>query len=409
MKSKTCLSSALMLFVFISCNVTSAISQSVSTKGIFVDFDETGKVKKQIQQKDKRFLPAYAELINKAETALNEGPFSVTDKKKVPPSGDKHDYLSLGPYWWPDPSKPDGLPYIRKDGERNPETTGENVDSSRKSKMFNNVEILSWAFYFSGEVKYAQKVVELLEAWFIDPRTKMNPNLNYAQGIPGISEGRGIGIIDWAGINKLISPIQILEASGFLPPDKKEALSGWFDDYLTWLCTSDYGKDEDDYFNNHGTHFDVQAVGIALFLGKIDMAKKRLENAKSKRIVAQIEPDGSQPHELARTKSLSYSTMNLRGFILLADMAQRVGVDLWNFETTDGRGIKKALDFLLPFVCGEKKWEHQQISDMEEAMESLKLNYHIAAVKTGDKRYSEVARSLRPATKLDILLYPLFE
>jgi hypothetical protein len=183
----------------------------------------------------------------------------------------------------------------------------------------------------------------------------------------------------------------------------------WFDAYLNWLCTSKYGKDEDDYFNNHGTYFDVQAAGIALFLGKTDMAKERLENVKSKRIAAQIEPDGSQPHELARTKSLSYSTMNLRGFIVLADMAQRAGVDLWNFETTDGRGIRKALDFLLPFVRGEKKWEYKQISDMEGAMESLKLNYHLAAVKTGDKRYLEAAQSAAPATGLDILLYPLFE
>jgi len=410
MKFRILFISILVIFTFHNCKDNPAQSRSKIINGIFVDFDDIEKVRKQIRQKNEYFLAAYNALVDKAEIALNENPYSVIDKKKVPPSGDKHDYLSMGPYWWPDPSKPNGLPYIRRDGEVNPETRGENVDTDKKSKMLNNVETLTWAFYFSGNNKYAQKAVELIETWFVNRETKMNPNLNYAQGIPGRQEGRGIGIIDFSGINKLISPAQILESHGKFTVEIREKLYDWFDQYLNWLITSDYGKDEDDERNNHGTWFDVQSAGIALFLGKTEMAKARLENVKAKRIATQIEPDGSQPLEIARTRSLSYSSMNLRGFIHLANMARTVGVDLWNFETADGRGIRKALDFLLPYVKNKKKWESQQITDLEEALEGLKINYIIGAVKTGNDEYLEVMQSLsKPATELEILLYPVFD
>lgn len=330
------------------------------------------------------------------------------DKKRTPPSGDKHDYLSMGPYWWPDPDKPDGLPYMRRDGEVNPETRGDNVDRTSASKLFSNVETLGWAFYFSGEEKYAEKAKQLIETWFINPETKMNPNLNYAQGIPGRTEGRGIGIIDWAGINRLISPFQFLEATGFLEGETKSQLYNWFDEYHNWLVSSKNGIDEDDYFNNHGTWFDVQVVGIEMMLGKTDLAKARLEQAKTKRIASQIEPDGSQPHELARTKSLSYSTMNLRGFIHLAKMGRKNEVDLWNFETEDGRSIQKALDYLLPVARNEKEWIYQQLGDFGDALETLKIDFLMAGSLFDQPEYIEVAKTIQnPEDNIETLLYPI--
>lgn len=280
-----------ILFLFLSVQ---AFSQN--STGIFVDFNQTEKVKELIQQKDGNYLPAYKKLIEQAEQAMKEGPFSVVYKKRTPPSGDKHDYLSMGPYWWPDPSKPNGLPYMRKDGERNPETRGDNVDRTSAGNLFFNVKTLAWAYYFSNDEKYAKKTLELFETWFINQKTKMNPNLNYAQGIPGICTGRGIGIIDWSGINSLISPIQILEDKKLIPLEIKTQLHNWFNEYLHWLVSSEYGQNEDKYFNNHGTWFDVQVVSIALLLNKKDMAKERLENITKARIRSQIEPDGSQPH-----------------------------------------------------------------------------------------------------------------
>jgi hypothetical protein len=154
----------------------------------------------------------------------------------------------------------------------------------------------------------------------------------------------------------------------------------------------------------------VQVAGIELMLGKIEMAKTRLETAKTKRIASQIEPDGSQPLELARTKSLGYSTMNLRGFLHLAYLGQKTGVDLWNFETDDGRSIKKALDFLLPFATGEKGWQHQQLGDLDEAIENLKTDFLMAASVFGDAEYRKIAKSIKSQEKtIETLIYPVGE
>lgn len=396
------------IVLILAAMLINVAGSSKNINGIFVDFSKIKKVKTQIKKGNETYLPAYHALIERADEALTEGPFSVMDKKRTPPSGNKHDYLSMGPYWWPDPSKPNGLPYMRKDGEVNPETRGNNVDRSSAAKLFSNVESLGWAYYFSGDEIYAQKALQLLETWFINPETRMNPNLNYAQGIPGRTEGRGIGIIDWASINRLISPIQILEAGGILKGTTKDKLYQWFTQYLNWLETSKNGVDEDDYFNNHGTWYDAQVVGIELMLGQKQKAKARLEQVKTKRIASQIEPDGSQPHELARTKSMGYSTMNLRAYIHLANMGNKVGVDLWDFKTADGRSIRKALAYLQPYALGEKRWTHQQLGSMEEAIESLKSDFLMAASSTGNTDYRKVAETMkRPRTELNILLYPL--
>ena len=123
---------------------------------------------------------------------MDKGPYSVMDKDIIPPSGDKHDYISQGPYWWPDTTKPDGLPYIRRDGVVNPERE-KFTDRRNLSNLLEATDFLSKAYYFSEDEKYATKIIELLQVWFLNDATKMNPHLEYGQGIPGITEGRGIG------------------------------------------------------------------------------------------------------------------------------------------------------------------------------------------------------------------------
>ncbi len=213
----------IILFTIVNISLIGCKVKEMKTaqpvKGIFIDFSLTEKVKARIGEN--QFRPAYSALIERADVALTEGPFSVIQKKQVPPSGDKHDYMSIGPYWWPDSTKTNGLPYIRKDGYINPEFLADQTDVAIKNKMFSNLETLTWAAYFSGERKYAEKAVELLDVWFINPETRMNPNLDYAQGIPGICEGRGIGIIDWSGIHVLITSVQILDSQGLLSPQFK--------------------------------------------------------------------------------------------------------------------------------------------------------------------------------------------
>lgn len=301
-------------------------------------------------------------IVRQAERAIRYGPLTVTAKTRTPPSGDKRDYLSLAPYWWPDPLKKNGLPWVRKDGRVNPETRGEHVDVGTKARFFSTMEALGEAAYLTGEAKYGKAGAKFLFHWFVNPDTRMNPNLKYAQAIPGRSEGRAAGIIEWCGIDSLLSSIQILRALGYVPRETDVAIGRWFSDYATWLQTSDIGKDEAKAKNNHGTWYDAQLVAILLFLEREDEAKRILDTVTRRRIAGQIEPDGRQPHELARTKSLSYSKMNLRAFIKLADHGKRPGVDLWNYETSDGRSIRKAREFLEPYVEGEKKWPYRRIT-----------------------------------------------
>jgi Alginate lyase len=369
------------------------------------DGRDLAKVKQRAAAGDKQLAAVLTKLRERADRELKTKPLTVVNKPKAPPSGDKHDYVSMAPYFWPDPKKKDGLPYIRRDGQVNPER--EKYDAPLLKKMAQAVSTLALAYYLTGEERYARHAAELLRVWFLDAKTRMNPNLNYAQFIRGVNQGRGIGIIDTVALLQVVDAIGMLEGARSWTRADQTGMKKWFRDYLKWMRSSKGGKEEAAAANNHGSWYDVQVATYALFVGEArELVKRFLEASKAKRITRQIEPDGRQPLELKRTKPFDYSQVNLRALFALATLGDRVGVDLWHFETKDGRGIRKALDWLIPYATGEKKWQYKQITRLRGG--SLAPLLRRAAVAYQEKRYEKMIEKLRGRTDLGTagLLYP---
>jgi hypothetical protein len=325
------------------------------------------RVKEEAARGDKAHGPALARLRQEADAALKAGPFSVVNKKLTPPSGDKHDYMSVAPYWWPDPARPDGLPYIRKDGERNPARNSDATDNAAESAMAAAVETLGLAYFFTDDERYAEHAVKLLRTWFIDPATRMNPNLNFAQSIPGVTPGRPAGVIDTVDLIGMLEGVALLARSRAYTGKDDEALRAWFQDYLAWLMQSEIGLGEKAATNNHGSWYDAQVVRFALHAGRKDVAQRVAADAGMGRIAAQIQADGRQPRELGRTRSFHYSGYNLTALFTLAAMSANanLGTDLFTFQTHDGRSLRRALNYLLPFLNPDVPWPYQQLGSRD--------------------------------------------
>jgi hypothetical protein len=355
-----------------------------------IDGPTLAETKRRIQSGDKSFAAALTKLETDARQALQQKPLSVVTKAVTPASGTKHDYMSQAPYFWPNPNQPDGLPYINRDGERNPEIT-KIADHLALDQMEGAVRTLSLAYYFNQDEEYAAKATQLLRAWFLDPATRMNPNLEYAQFIPGVNTGRGIGLIETRGLMDVVDAIGLLAGSKSWTPADQKALEAWFSKFLEWMQESRNGREESGKKNNHGTFYDVQAMSFALFLRRNELAKQIAEAAKAKRIALQVEPDGRQPLELVRTKAWSYSNMNLDGLMLLARLAESVGVDLWTYQTKEGRGIRAAIEYLYPYAMEDRQWTYQQIGGFEgklffPLMRRAAAHYHDQKFKAAELR-----------------------
>jgi hypothetical protein len=352
------------LYVILIISCSSVFAQTNNNTGFLLQNEQKLSVlKKQYKDGDETATQEINSLLADADKTLTAGPYSVTvNKTKVAPSGNAHDYVSQAPYWWADPSKPDGKPYIRKDGERNPEIYLLH-DDTQLNELCQAVKKLSFAFYFTGKEQYAQKAASLMDTWFIKADTKMAPNLNYAQYIPGINDGRGIGIIESRALANIPDALAMMQDSKSITDNLKGGVKQWFAEYLKWLQTSKNGTDEKGSQNNHGTFYDMQVVDFAIFTGDEKLAREVLQKRTIMRMDTQFTIDGKQPLELERTKSWGYSNMNLDGWCRLAVLADRLDIDLWHTEK-DGRGIKKCIEWLMPYLLKQKEWAYKQIEPM---------------------------------------------
>jgi hypothetical protein len=342
---------------------------------------------------DPAIAPAYAAVMKRADAALAGPTYTVVDKARTPPSGDKHDYISMGPYWWPDPTKPNGEPYLRRDGEFNPERSTNAFDVSDLDAMSASVEALSLAYWFTDDARYAIKAAQLLRVWFLDPATRMNPNTRYAQGVPGRSTGRAEGVLDTYRLLKVIEGVGLLAPSKALSNADQKGLERWFADYTTWMRTDPNGREEQAAANNHGIWFDYQLTGFSLFAREDALARQVVAEAGARRIATQVDPNGSLPLELKRTRALHYSYFALEALVGTAQFGRCVELDLWRYQTADGRGLRAAFDFLAPYVGAEASFPYPELKPQDASSEALPL-FAAAASAYGDRALADKAATL---------------
>jgi hypothetical protein len=299
-------------------------------------------------------------LLDKADKAMRTPLVTVVDKAKPSPTGDAHDYISYARYWWPDPAKPDGLPFIRKDGHHNREQVAAG-DRHKIDLLVDHVNVLAQGWARLHREDCARRAGEWLRAWFVTPATRMNPSLDYAQVRLGHGKnlGNAAGVLDTRAFAKLMEALPLLRGSPALTAADEAAVRQWFTEFYHWLETGKSAVEEHAAENNHGSWFLVQAVAIARYLGRDDAARRLCEEDRA-RIAAQFAADGRQPLELEREDGLGYSVFNLTAQLQLARQARALGVDLWHYTAPNGGSLKQGLAYLRPYNAAPETWPHKQ-------------------------------------------------
>jgi hypothetical protein len=346
------------------------------------------------------------QLLAQADSYLTKKATSVMEKKQIPPSGNKHDFLSLAPYRWPDLTKPNHMPYVYRDGQINPEVytipDGGNMD-----EMIKRVKTLSIAYYFTDNISYASKASELLRIWFLNNNTRMNPNLQYTEVILGRNNGSHSGIIAGNNFPDIIDSIALISGSSAWTAQDQQGIESWFDKYLEWLLNSDAGKEERNRLNNHGTWYNVQASSIAFFLNKTEITRDIVKHSINQ-LAAKIRPDGSQPFELQRRTSLNYHIINLLGLFNQAKIADRIGIDIWDYKTAEGSGLQNALDYLLPYALKKEIWPYKQIKPIDTSR-LTDLLCQATIHYGGNESYKESFRSVISSSIVNEANSPMYE
>ncbi len=292
-------------------------------------------------------------IVNAADRYLKEKPITITASRSPRSTGSLHDFFSEGDYWWPHPNNPDG-PYIQRDGMTNPD----NFVEHRRAMMRLSVQVpgLVAGWKITSKRAYANKAVEHLRAWFVDENTRMNPSLNYAQAIKGRFTGRGIGIIDTIHLVEVARAVEVLQESNGISANDLAGVERWFADYLRWMTTHQYGIDEREAKNNHGTCWVMQVAMFARLTRNKELLDYCRIRFKTVIVPNQIDRDGSFSQELRRTKPYGYSLFNLEAMATAAQILSTPEDDLWKFETPDGRGLLRAMAFMVPFIRDKKSF-----------------------------------------------------
>ena len=344
-------------------------------------------------------------ILSAADRYLKEMPVTITASISPRSSGGKHDFFSEGDYWWPDPENPIG-PYIQRDGLTNPD----NFVDHRRYLMRLGVQVpaLVAAWQLTGKPSYAAKAREHLRAWFIEPETRMNPNLQYSQAIKGRFTGRGIGIIDTIHLVEVARAIEVLENSKGIPSDESVGVNKWFSDYLQWMTTHQYGIDERDAKNNHGTCWVMQVTAFAHLTRNNELMDYCRTRFKTVLVPGQIEPDGSFPQELRRTKPYGYSLFNLEAFSTIAQILSTPKDNLWTFQTEDGRGLAAAMKYMVPYIKDKKSFPKPPDVMYDNSWPMRQSSLLFAGMAFGRRDYVDLWQKLPADSTVDEVIRNFF-
>jgi len=333
-------------------------------------------------------------ILKAANQAMLIEPIAITKFRAKLSEGGPNDFYSNGDYWWPNPQTTNGLPYVKRDGESNPD----NFNHHRECvwRLRDAVAALGAAYKITGDDRYVKKAVELLSMFFLDPATRMNPNLQYAQAIPGVSTGRGIGIIDTLHLIEISKAIEAMENSPAFPPEVLAGLKQWFADYVHWMTTSKNGHDEANATNNHAVAFWLQVAVFSQFTGDEAQLSECRRRFREFFVAKQMAADGSFPRELARTKPYGYSIFQLDNMTTLCQVLSTPQDDLWKFQLPDGRGIRKAVAYLYPYLADKSKWPLKPDVQAWDGWPAREPSLLFAGLTYANENYLALWRKLNP-------------
>lgn len=343
-------------------------------------------------------------LVAAADAALAIGSPRVTDKPSPGPSGDRHDFYSIGKYAWPDPERPGGMPYVRVDCRINPEAFGARYDKARWDRLVDEVKTFALAWFFLRDERYASAASERLSTWFVDKETRMSPHFRYCAALPGVHEGMSSGIIEGAVLLELLDHVALLHDSPSFSNSLRQGLSGWLTDYSAWIRTSDFGREEAAMTNNHGSWWNAQVAGVERVTSSTSQVPLALSTAR-RHIEQQIASDGSLPAEMRRENSWLYANYGLLGLVSSVLALGEHAAALWRQETVQGLRLHRAFDFLLPFLAGEKSWEHPLLTqEMPDHSGDYALRLAHLAHHLRDPRAAVAIERLRSEPDVDYRL-----
>jgi len=365
------------------------VSESNATPSLLLgQGDQLPRIKAGLAAGNPDLVAALKKIVKDADAALEQPIANVVDEGALPPSGDPHDYYSYSPYWWPDPENPDG-PYIWRDGVTNPDRN--TSDISRLEAMRDAIRSLVPAWYFTGDERYAERAVQQLRAWFLNPATRMNPNVQFGQKRRGHNYNSPSGVLEAWRMRWVIDCAILLESYPGWTVEEANGLRSWFSQFATWMVESPEGIEESMQPNNHGSWYNAQLILYALYGKNFDLARKQLDGMPA-RIFSQVFIDGRQPQELIRTRSLNYSIYNARALITVARLGRHLNYDLFAYRSLEGRSIELAIDYMTPFILGEKEWPISQIRPHSNG--GAAQLYWNAALGFQERKFADTLRKL---------------